>query len=144
MQGTFSFSHYTKTKVTGLTHNMARTIITVHRHPCIKFLSSQILEPPSQLTLHSQPAAGWSALGCSSADIRASDHFPKATCFHKNRHFWFFLCSLTIWTTAFQPACHGGRSGVKRWHSKCKDGYCKAFWRCAIWLVRKCKVLFSA
>lgn len=43
MHDIFSFSHYTKTKVTVLTHNTACPVITIHWHPCIKFLSSLIL-----------------------------------------------------------------------------------------------------
>lgn len=105
MQDTFSFSHYTKTKVRALTHNMACPIITVHCHPCIKFLSSQILYPPSQLSLQSQPATGQSAHGCSSTDIRASDHFPKATVFTKTDTSVFSLQphNLNQWFTSSVP-----------------------------------------
>lgn len=88
MHDIFSFSHQTKTKVTVLTHNKTCTIITVHWHSCIKFLSSLILchhlPNPFHFSLRWQPDTDWSAHGCSSVDTGASDNFPQATVFTKH------------------------------------------------------------
>lgn len=120
---------------------MACTIITVHCHPCIKFLSTQILEPPSQLTVHSQPATEPVCTRLQLSGHKSIRPSPRGYCFHKNRHFWLFLCSLTIWISGLPPV----RREI-RCHEitlKCKDNQCQATRHYAIWLTLQFKVLLS-
>lgn len=82
---------------------MACTVITVRRHPCIKFLRSQILEPLHHhpaFPVNSQPAADQSAQEWTEEQQKP----PRGRCFPKNTH-----------TAAFSAAAQREAGGVI-WH----------------------------
>lgn len=96
MHDTFSFSHYTKTKVTGLNHNYC-SLASMHKIPQLP--DSVPPSPhPFHFRLHLWPDTGQSAHGCSSVDTGASDLFPWATVFtktHTSLNLFYFLCTAT-------------------------------------------------
>lgn len=114
MHDTFSCSHYTKTKVTGLTHHTARTIITIHRHPCIKFLSSPILYPPHPHPSPLQPglAASSNRPACSglqpSGPKSIRPFHPRLLVLQKQDTFLLLLLLFFVFLPCSHTICNRG------------------------------------